>query len=52
MDRGREIFLKLEELFEGVFPGILGNFSAKLGLVLNFVDPKCGGLFLLEKGDG
>lgn len=49
MDRGREIFLKLEELFEGVFPGILGNFSAKLGLVLNFVDPKCGGLILVGK---
>lgn len=47
-----ESFSLMEELegrFRGLFPGILGNFSAKLGLVLNFVDPKCGGLILVGK---
>lgn len=30
-----------------LFPGVVGNYLAKLGIVLNLVDPKCGGCVIV-----
>ncbi len=35
------------------FPEVVGNFSAKLALTLNLIEPKCGGVLILgKKGTG
>lgn len=39
--------------FEEVFPEVVGNEEAKLALVLNLIDPKCGGVLIVgERGTG
>lgn len=39
--------------FKLPFPEVVGNFSAKLALTLNLIEPKCGGVLILgEKGTG
>lgn len=39
--------------FKLPFPEVVGNFSAKLALTLNLIEPKCGGVLILgKKGTG
>ncbi len=39
--------------FKNIFPELVGNFPAKLALVLNLIEPRCGGvLFIGKKGVG
>ena len=35
--------------FEKVFPELVGNFPAKLAVVLNLIEPRCGGVVLFGK---
>ena len=35
--------------FKNIFPELVGNFPAKLALVLNLIEPKCGGVLLVGK---
>ena len=35
--------------FKDIFPELVGNYTAKLALVLNLIDPKCGGVLLIGR---
>ena len=35
--------------FETIFPELVGNFPAKLAVVLNLIEPRCGGVVLFGK---
>lgn len=45
--------MKLSLLYNGFFPEVLGNERAKLALVLNLIEPRCGGVLIVgQKGTG